>query len=314
MYQDSSLLLDFFTRHYGKIRLVGRGARNNKTSLQMFQCLSISFKGRGDLKSLSQWEIADQPRRLLGDDLILAMYANELILRLLPENDEYSQTFSSYWTFLSSLNDLDSNEKEFALRNFENQMLEDLGYGLDFGFDINSDLIKGKAEGRGISIPIPQMDSLNTNDAILEYMEHKMFKQGTYRFLFKTPIENNYLQELIKQAIKNKYGWDIPVIILTPNKLDKLVKSSPFTNEQLEKSYFCFYQSKPKSENVTSLNKQQFIDEHFVATSTCVYIVYEKGAGRAKLTTNKMESTLNVSITARNYKTVSKLITLSKTL
>jgi uncharacterized protein (DUF1697 family) len=137
----------------------------------------------------------------------------------------------------------------------------------------------------------------------LEFKNVKTYIQSG-NILFKAPIENNGLQELIKQAIKNKYGWDIPVIILTPNKLDKLVKSSPFTNDQ----------SKPKSENVTSLNKQQFIDEHFVATSTCVYIVYEKGAGRAKLTTNKMESTLNVSITARNYKTVSKLITLSKTL
>ena len=141
MYQGSSLLLDFFTKDFGRLRLIARGARKSKTSLQMFQCLSISFKGRGELKSLSQWEIADQPRRVLGDDLILAMYVNELILRLLPENDEYSHTFSSYWTFLSSLNDLDSNEKEFALRNFENQMLEDLGYGLDFRFDFNGEPI-----------------------------------------------------------------------------------------------------------------------------------------------------------------------------
>ena len=73
MYQGSSLLLDFFTKDFGRLRLIARGARNSKTSLQMFQCLSISFKGRGDLKSLSQWEIADQPRRLQGDDLILSL-------------------------------------------------------------------------------------------------------------------------------------------------------------------------------------------------------------------------------------------------
>ena len=102
----------------------------------MFQCLSISFKGRGDLKSLSQWEIADQPRRLQGDDLILAMYANELILRLVPESDPNGNIFKSYWTLLENLLNLDSNEKEYALRKFENQMLEDLGYGLDFEHDI----------------------------------------------------------------------------------------------------------------------------------------------------------------------------------
>ena len=93
MYQGSSLLLDFFTKDFGRIRLIARGARKGKTSLQMFQCLSISFKGRGELKSLSQWEIDDLPRRLIGNDLILAMYANELILSLLPESDEYTETF-----------------------------------------------------------------------------------------------------------------------------------------------------------------------------------------------------------------------------
>ena len=142
MYQGSSLLLDFFTKDFGRIRLIARGARKGKTSLQMFQCLSISFKGRGDLKSLSQWEIDDRPRRLIGDDLILAMYANELILRLLPEGDEYFETFKSYWTFLSSLDSLGADEKEFALRKFENQILEYLGYFVDFCFDIDGDAIQ----------------------------------------------------------------------------------------------------------------------------------------------------------------------------
>ena len=141
MYQGSSLLLDFFTKDFGRLRLIARGARNSKTTLQMFQCLSISFKGRGDLKSLSQWEIADQPRRLQGDDLILAMYANELILRLVPESDPNGNIFKSYWVLLENLLNLDSNEKEYALRKFENQMLEDLGYGLDFEHDINGETI-----------------------------------------------------------------------------------------------------------------------------------------------------------------------------
>ena len=154
MYQGSSLLLDFFTKDFGRLRLIARGARNSKTTLQMFQCLSISFKGRGDLKSLSQWEIADQPRRLQGDDLILAMYANELILRLVPESDPSGNIFKSYWVLLENLLNLDSNEKEYALRKFENQMLEDLGYGLDYehhihGEDMSLDLYYEFIEHQG---------------------------------------------------------------------------------------------------------------------------------------------------------------------
>ena len=114
MYQGNSLLLDFFTKDHGKLRLVARGARSSKTSLQMFQCLSISYKGKGDLKSLSQWEISDEPRRLLGNDLVMAMYVNELIQRLLPEGDEHSEIFESYWSYIKSIGILDAIAKEYA--------------------------------------------------------------------------------------------------------------------------------------------------------------------------------------------------------
>ena len=146
MYQGSSLLLDFFTKDYGKLRLIARGARSSKTSLQMFQCLSISFKGKGDLKSLSQWEISDEPRRLMGNDLVMAIYVNELIQRLLPEGEEHSEIFKSYWSYIKNINTLDSVAKEYSLRVFENQLLQDLGYGLDFDDDINGNIINNNLQ------------------------------------------------------------------------------------------------------------------------------------------------------------------------
>ena len=199
MYQGSSLLLDFFTKDSGRLRLIARGARKSKTSLQMFQCLSISFKGKGELKSLSQWEVDDQPRRLLGDDLILAMYANELILRLLPENDEYPETFNSYWTFLANLNAIDSNEKEYALRNFENQMLEDLGYGLDFSFDINDEYIKEDLKYEFIE---HQGFDKNSNGTIPGKTLVSLSKQDT----ITDPIQLTILKKMNRKRLKSLLG------------------------------------------------------------------------------------------------------------
>ena len=141
LYQDSSLLLDFFTRHYGKIRLVGRSVRSKKTSLQMFQHLNISFKGRSNLKNLTDWESSDQPRRLLGNDLVLAMYTNELLSRLLPEAEEQQKIFDGYWNFLRIINGQSETEKEYSLRLFENLLLEELGYGLEFNKDFEGNPI-----------------------------------------------------------------------------------------------------------------------------------------------------------------------------
>ena len=199
MYQGSSLLLDFFTKDSGRLRLIARGARKSKTSLQMFQCLSISFKGKGELKSLSQWEVDDQPRRLLGDDLILAMYANELILRLLPENDEYPETFNSYWTFLANLNALDSSDKEYALRNFENQMLEDLGYGLDFSFDINDELIKEDLQYEFIE---HQGFNKNSNGGVSGKALISLSKQET----ITDPIQLTILKKMNRKRLKSLLG------------------------------------------------------------------------------------------------------------
>ena len=199
MFQGSSLLLDFFTKDSERLRLIARGARKSKTSLQMFQCLSISFKGKSELKSLSQWEVDDQPRRLLGDDLILAMYANELILRLLPENDEYPETFNSYWTFLANLNALDSSEKEYALRNFENQMLEDLGYGLDFSFDINDEHIKEDLQYEFIE---HQGFNKNINGAIPGKTLVSLSKQET----ITDPIQLTILKKMNRKRLKSLLG------------------------------------------------------------------------------------------------------------
>ena len=146
MYKDSSLLLDFFSRHYGKIRLVGRGVRNNKISLQMFQCLNISFQGRTDLKNLTDWESSDQPRRLLGNDLVLAMYTNELLSRLLPEAEKHQKIFDGYWNFLRVINEQSNTEKEYSLRLFENLLLKELGYGLEFNKDFKGNPIDSELE------------------------------------------------------------------------------------------------------------------------------------------------------------------------
>lgn len=140
-YQGSSLLLDFLTRDHGKIRLVARGIRKNKAPVQMFQCLKISFKGRGELKTLSNIESFDVPRRLLGNDLVLAIYANELLSRLLPEAEPHPRVFSSYQKFVENINQSSDDEQQLTLRLFENKLLEELGYDLDFSCDFSGNPI-----------------------------------------------------------------------------------------------------------------------------------------------------------------------------
>jgi len=141
-YKDNSLLLDFLTLEYGKIRLIGRGVRQAKTNIQMFQHLRISYTGKGELKTLTHWEVNDSPRQMKGETLILCMYVNELITRLIHEHDAHPQVFDLYQQLVTKINDLQQKHQYWLLRVFENSLLSELGYGLDYSVDVSGDFIQ----------------------------------------------------------------------------------------------------------------------------------------------------------------------------
>ncbi|HAD99084.1 MAG TPA: DNA repair protein RecO [Gammaproteobacteria bacterium] len=141
-YKDNSLLLDFLTLDHGRIRLIGRGVRQAKANIQMFQHLRISYAGKGELKTLTHWEVEDVPRQIKGEALILCLYVNELITRLIHEHDPHPQIFELYQQFVTQMNDSDQQHQYWLLRIFENNLLSELGYGLDYAVDVDGDLIQ----------------------------------------------------------------------------------------------------------------------------------------------------------------------------
>ena len=132
-YRETSLLLEVFTREHGRIGLVARGVRRERSRmprglLQPFQPLLLGWVARGELGTLTAVEVASTPLPLSGDALLAAMYVNELVLRLSGRNDVHSDAFSAYAQCLARL----SEEPDIAwtLRRFERDLLGHLGYGL----------------------------------------------------------------------------------------------------------------------------------------------------------------------------------------
>ena len=133
-FRDTSLLVDCFTRQYGRLTLVAKGARSPKSQfralLQPFKLLSLSWQGRGSLKTLIDAESLDQFFSLEKKFLYSALYVNELLLNLVPVEDPSDSLFEHYFQLLISL------EKQLplepSLRRFEFTFLKEIGYGIDF--------------------------------------------------------------------------------------------------------------------------------------------------------------------------------------
>jgi DNA repair protein RecO (recombination protein O) len=138
-YRETSLIVDFFTLEYGRLSAVARGARGprKKVQIQPFSPLLISLAGTRELKTLKSYEISDSPVYLLGDNLLIGLYVNELLVRLLGRFDPMVQLFDSYKSLVMQL----SKKHEFAeelLRCFEFNLLTDLGYGIVFDYEIST--------------------------------------------------------------------------------------------------------------------------------------------------------------------------------
>ncbi len=140
-FQNSSLLIDFLTLDYGRLRAIAKGARRQKSRsralLQLFSPLLISFSGRGEVKTLGQVEPQLNPIRLQGLQLFSGMYLNELLVRLLHNQEEHQQVYRHYQQALLGLQDSSQRQGslEALLRRFELGLLSELGYALDLQQD-----------------------------------------------------------------------------------------------------------------------------------------------------------------------------------
>lgn len=131
-YRNTSLLLELFTLHEGRLPAIARGAKapgsGRAALLQPFRPLLVGLSGRGEIKTLGQVEAQGRAYELVGRVLYCGFYLNELLLRLLGRNDPHADLFAHY---LESLTDLARGERlDSVLRRFELRLLKELGYAL----------------------------------------------------------------------------------------------------------------------------------------------------------------------------------------
>lgn len=137
-YRETSQLVDLFSRHHGRLRVVARGARGGRgrqrtLSLRPFMPLLAGWHGRGELKTLTASESLGVGPLWAGEGLYLGLYLNELLVRLLPEHCADEDFFDHYRDLLAKLPGV--ADPEPLLRMFELALLRTLGYGLDLDFD-----------------------------------------------------------------------------------------------------------------------------------------------------------------------------------
>lgn len=121
------------------------------------------------------------------------------------------------------------------------------------------------------------------------------------------------IRHTLETGIEEKLGFDVTVILRTPDDFKQMLSAHPFTDQQISdpaKISFVFLDKIPSDNAVTDLKDKNTGNEIIHHQGRELFIFYADGKGKSKLDNGRIERTLQCQATARNWNTVQKIMDL----
>ena len=121
------------------------------------------------------------------------------------------------------------------------------------------------------------------------------------------------LSNKIRATIKKSHGFEPQVLLLEPEDMERAIESNPFPEAESKPKtlHVHFLASMPKNPDLGGLKSIKSDRERFVLKDGVFYLHAPDGIGRSKLAANA-EKLLGVAITARNWRTVCRVMAMAK--
>lgn len=114
----------------------------------------------------------------------------------------------------------------------------------------------------------------------------------------------------IAAAIKKEKGLQVPVVMRSATQFRKAAAKHPLARRGLDEKALAvmFLADKPAAAQVSKLDANRSPGDSFKVVGAELYLCLPNGAARSKLTNAYFDSTLGTVSTARNWRTVQKLV------
>ena len=130
-------------------------------------------------------------------------------------------------------------------------------------------------------------------------------------------IEPIHLEKQISILINKDFGFEVPTIVMSVDKLKKIIVNNPFTRDaskDIALLHVTFLSSKPDCVDLKNIEDKKQEGEEIFISDDVVYLFCPKGYGNTKLSNNFLEAKLKVGATTRNWKTTNELLKLAETI
>lgn len=162
---------------------------------------------------------------------------------------------------------------------------------------------------RGINVGGKNILPMKSLVNILEDMGCENVKtyiqSGNVVFQIKQGKPNKIVEKIRLKILKN-YSFKPKVLLLDLADLHDAIDNNPFETKDGKALHFFFLASHPESPDLEQLFAIKSDSEEFKLIRNIFYLYAPDGIGRSKLAA-KVEQSMGVPVTARNWNTVSKL-------
>jgi uncharacterized protein (DUF1697 family) len=122
-------------------------------------------------------------------------------------------------------------------------------------------------------------------------------------------IQRRALGRRISAGIRKQFGFEPKVMLLDKAELLDAVNENPYKTGEGKKRHFYFLDSLPENPDLDRLLALKSPSEEFMLKKNVFYLFAPDGIGRSKLAA-RVEQALGAAATARNWNTVSKLLSM----
>jgi len=124
-----------------------------------------------------------------------------------------------------------------------------------------------------------------------------------------TETNKKTLSKDISEVIQKHYGFTVPVLILTCQEVEEIIKKNPYNNgkKDITKLHITFLDTVPEKKLLETTRDEKFQSDEFHIDNTLIYLYCPDGYGMTKFSTMFFEKKLGVTATTRNWKTMLEL-------
>jgi uncharacterized protein (DUF1697 family) len=171
-------------------------------------------------------------------------------------------------------------------------------------------LLRGINVGGARRIAMPELratlESLGLED-VATYVQsgNVVFRRAGSRAAIRRAVEDR---------IEEVFGLDVATMLRSKTDLDRITARNPWPERVADPTrvHVVFLDRKPTAAAVAELDPDRSPPDEFLVDGSEIFVSYPNGSGRSKLTLDYFERRLDVRATARNWKTVTKLLALMR--